>query len=180
MNAKVDYSIPLEIGYPSGQCWETLHRPNQRIVYFVVSFEELQSPPDERDYRICLRDHWLQLLNDTGLSASIYYHGWHPDNGPLPSVIGWVWRQHGSVSLGSLSEDELFHLSDYLRSPHSKVTRFVLTEQFTTLKHGHNNSRRKIKLGKRGFLIEQPPEQDLTPSLSPTNIKEANNKGCCE
>lgn len=173
MNAKADYGEPLEIGYSSDDCREAMHRPDQRVLYFVVSFEDLNSPPDKRDYRTCLSDIWSPFLRDTGLSACIMHHGWHPERGPIRSVVGWVWRQHGSTALGNLSEFELFRLSDHLRAPQSKVMHFVLTEQFTTLKRGNNINQRKLRLVKSAFLIEPPPDQALHQAVFSTTNKEA-------
>jgi hypothetical protein len=172
MNTSVDYGEPLDIGTSGEECWDTMHRPGQRVLYFVVSFEELDSSPDKRDYRVCLSHLWSGFLNESGLSASIMHHGWHPERGPIRSVVGWVWRQNGGDTLGDLSESELFRLSDLLQEPQTKVTHFGLTEQFTTSKRGKNVDQRKLRLGKSGYVIEPPPihaPMDATPPT--TNIE---------
>jgi hypothetical protein len=149
------YLEPLDIGHSNdGELVKAMHRAEQRVMLFVIGFEELPPPPESRDYRLCLDRLWTPFLTNTGLSASISNAGWHPDRGLAPSVMGHVWRQHGTDRLGTLTELEMLHLSDLLRAPHSRVTRFTLSELITTDQFGRPQTRRKFCLLNGAFSVE--------------------------
>jgi hypothetical protein len=103
----------------------------------------------------------MSFLNDSGLFASIYHQGWHPLRGLMPVVMGWVWRQNGSISLGDVSDSEILSLCGLLRAHVSSVISFALTEQLTSDKRGKNIDQRKHKLVKGVFEIEQIIGKDV-------------------
>lgn len=153
-----DWNEELRLGHSGDESWEVMQRADQRIVLFNVLFEELVDPPELRDYRLSLEQVWAPFLRESRLSASLIHSGWHPEHGPMRSVIGWVWRQHGGERLDSVSEVDLFQLSELLRAPGSRVAGFVLTEQLTTDHFGKHRNKRKLKLSKGKFVVEPPPE----------------------
>src|SRR5687768_10082292 len=124
-----DLHEPLNIGHSNdGEIVKGMHRAEQRVVLFVVAFEEMPPSPESRDYRLCLDRIWRPFLTEAGLSAGISNQWWHPDKGFLPIVIGHVWRQHGTERLGTVTEAELLHLRDLLLAHSSQVARFTLTD----------------------------------------------------
>ena len=152
--ANRDYNEPLKIGYSGDEDWETMQRADQRIVLFHVAFQELPFSSPIRDYRACLEHLWSAFLRETHLSACILHQSWHPERGPDRKVIGWVWRQHGREQLVSLTEPELFQLTELLRAPDSGVSGFVITEQMTTDRCGKHCNQRKLRFSKGTFTVE--------------------------
>ena len=157
MSDEPDFEDRLRIGYTHDYKWEAKQRADQRIVWFTVVFHKATTPSEDSGYPQHLHNIWFEFLQQPGLCANIGYCEWHPDHGFSPKVNGWIWRQRGEEELLSITEEELFHLSGLLQENES-VRAFALTEQITTAEFGKHQNKRKLKLRKGDFIIEDPDE----------------------
>jgi|GEM_PF-5071015 len=144
----------IKIGFSGDEDWQAMRRPDVRIVFFSISLKESDVAPPPQDYRPLIQQILEVFLQDAGLSAQIMHPSGEPE-GLTPGVGGYVWRQHGTEYMETVSGAEFFRLSDLLRAPGSRVKSFLLRELITTEKLGFRPHR--ILRFKEGVLTIEPP-----------------------
>jgi hypothetical protein len=116
------------IGCASDDPFDQMHVSGQHYLTYNVRLKEGEG--ERGDYREELKHTLEPFLTGHGLSGSICYQAVNVEK-PRPVLIGFIWRQKGRESLGSMTDSEIVGLKDMLMAQRAEFARFSLTKLIT-------------------------------------------------
>jgi hypothetical protein len=116
------------IGCASDDPFDQMHVAGQDYLFYSVRLKEGEE--EKGDYREELRHTLEPFLTGHGLSGSILYQLVYVGK-PRPVLTGFIWRQRGRESFGSMTDSEIVGVKDLLMAQRAELVRFSLTKMIT-------------------------------------------------